>query len=62
MGPRLVNKTSAPQFSLTGRGPSIFEEKETVGAQGAEGLQGLGNAEVGGLQGLGDCRDKGLGG
>ncbi|NXS35256.1 ODF3B protein, partial [Pomatostomus ruficeps] len=28
MGPRLVNKRSAPQYSISGRGPSIFEDRK----------------------------------
>uniref|UniRef100_A0A8C3Y9S8 Outer dense fiber protein 3-like protein 2 n=1 Tax=Catharus ustulatus TaxID=91951 RepID=A0A8C3Y9S8_CATUS len=30
MGPHLVNKKSAPQCTMTGRGPSIFENKKTT--------------------------------
>ncbi|XP_053833065.1 outer dense fiber protein 3B isoform X1 [Vidua macroura] len=28
VGPRLVNKTSTPQYTMTGRGPSIFDDKK----------------------------------
>ncbi|RLV63007.1 hypothetical protein DV515_00018717 [Chloebia gouldiae] len=45
MGPRLVNKTSTPQYTMTGRGPSIFDDEKKVGAggPGEGGGRGLGD-------------------